>query len=69
MPKSRHRKNHKQKANARRIEIENQKRRSKKQQHDFLMNLIKQEQEKGSFDGTPNINLDKLDLSIEGPSI
>lgn len=69
MPKSRHRKNHKQKVNARRIEIENQKRRSKKQQHEFLMNLIKQEQEKGSFDQTPNINLDNLDLSTEGPSI
>lgn len=70
MPKSKNRKNHKKKVAARRIKLENEKRRVKKSQTEFLMNLIKQEQEKGAFDNTLSVNNDPIidDIS-EGPSI
>jgi hypothetical protein len=41
-------------------------------QRDFIMNLIKQEQEKGMFENMPTINpVDgpQIDSTIEGPSI
>ena len=49
MPKSKVRKNHKQKVNSRNAEIKMQRDKAKKMQNDFIMNLIKQEQEKGMF--------------------
>jgi hypothetical protein len=73
MPKSKHRKNHKQKVAARRTRLENEKKRVKKAQTEFLMNLIKQEQEKGLFENTNSI--ESVDsnkgpiIDIEGPSI
>lgn len=71
MPKSKHRKNHKQKVASRRTRLENEKKRVKKAQTEFLMNLIKQEQEKGAFDNTPSLNNEGpiIDGLSEGPSI
>lgn len=50
MPKSKARKNHKQKVAARRVAVKNESARVQKAQKEFIMNLIKQEQEKGLFD-------------------
>ena len=75
MPKSRHRKNHKEKLQARKNRLASEKAHAQKQQREFIMNLIKQEQEKGLFDNTPSINGPILDAPtldgpvIEGPSI
>jgi uncharacterized protein YjgD (DUF1641 family) len=75
MPKSRHRKNHKEKLQARKNRLASEKAHAQKQQREFIMNLIKQEQEKGLFDNTPSINgpiitgADMMGTSIEGPSI
>jgi hypothetical protein len=56
MPKSKHRKNHKQKVQARNQRIKEQKNRVNKMQKEFIMNLIKQEQEKGLFQNNPTID-------------
>jgi hypothetical protein len=50
MPKSKARKNHKQKVAARNVAVKNESARVQKVQKEFIMNLIKQEQEKGLFD-------------------
>ena len=53
-------------------EIKQQKEKTQKMQRDFIMNLIKQEQEKGMFENMPTINpVDgpQIDTTIEGPSI
>jgi hypothetical protein len=50
MPKSKARKNHKQKVAARNVVVKNESARVQKAQKEFIMNLIKQEQEKGLFD-------------------
>jgi hypothetical protein len=60
---SRHRKDHKKKLAARKNRLEQEKAQAQKYQKEFIMNLIKDEQEKGLFDNTPNVN------SIEGPII
>jgi hypothetical protein len=60
--RSKHRKNHKQKLEARKKRIAEEKKKREKFQRDFIMNLIKQEQEKGLFDNTQN-----LDQVTEGP--
>lgn len=60
---TKHRKNHKQKLAARNARLAQEKAKAQKFQKEFIMNLIKQEQEKGMFDNTPNIN------SIDGPVI
>ena len=52
MPKSKTRKNHKQKVAARNVAVKNESARVQKAQKEFIMNLIKQEQEKGLFDNT-----------------
>jgi len=71
MPKSRHRKNHKQKTQARKNSILNEKAREKKIQREFIMNLIKQEQEKGLYNNTPTIDANPIidGPVIDGPSI
>jgi uncharacterized protein YjgD (DUF1641 family) len=61
---TKHRKNHKQKLAARNNRLAQEKAQAQKFQKEFIMNLIKQEQEKGLFDNTPSIN-----TSIDGPSI
>jgi hypothetical protein len=50
MPKSKTRKNHKSKVAARNKAIKNESTKVQKAQKEFIMNLIKQEQEKGAFD-------------------
>lgn len=70
MPKSKQRKNHKKKLAARKTKLENENKRAKKAQTEFLMNLIKQEQEKGAFDDT--VSMDEgpsIEGLLEGPSI
>ena len=50
MPKSKTRKNHKSKVAARNTAVKNESTKVQKAQKEFIMNLIKQEQEKGAFD-------------------
>jgi hypothetical protein len=75
MSKSKHRKNHKEKVQARNNRISNEKSREQKMQREFIMNLIKEEQGKGMFENTPSINGPIIDSTIidtpiiEGPSI
>ena len=73
MPKSKHRKNHKQKVQARKNRLASEKAHAQKIQRELIMNLIKQDQEKGMFENTPNINSPIIDVpsttTIEGPSI
>jgi len=63
MANTKHRKNHKQKLDARNNRLAQEKSQAQKFQKEFIMNLIKQEQEKGLFDNTSSIN------SIDGPVI
>ena len=67
--KSKHRKNHKQKVEARRKRLTQEKSRNEKMQREFIMNLIKQEQEKGLFNDTPSLNLPTDGQVIDGPVI
>ena len=64
-------KEHRKKVQARNNKIKQQKDKTQKMQRDFIMNLIKQEQEKGMFENMPTINpVDgPIDTTIEGPSI
>lgn len=70
---SRHRKNHKQKVEARKKRLNEEKKKREKFQRDFIMNLIKQEQEKGLFNNTTPINSEEVPIIdgpvIDGPSI
>ena len=70
---SRHRKNHKQKVEARKRRLADEKKRKEKFQRDFIMNLIKQEQEKGLFDNTKTVDGEATPVIdgpvIDGPSI
>ena len=50
MTKSKTRKNHKSKVAARNSAVKNGANKAQKAQKEFIMNLIKQEQEKGAFD-------------------
>ena len=68
--KSKHRKNHKQKLAARKNRLANEKSHAQKVQKEFIMNLIKQEHEKGMFENTPNISGPIIDGPlINGPII
>jgi hypothetical protein len=68
--KSKHRKNHKQKLAARKNRLANEKSHAQKVQREFIMNLIKKEQEKGMFDNTPSIDGPMIDGPIiDGPII
>jgi hypothetical protein len=68
MPKSRLRKNHKQKVEARNKKIKENKARVEKMQREYIMNLIKQEQEKGLFDNNTLLNPQDGPM-INGPVI
>lgn len=72
MTKSRNRKNHKAKVNARKMRIEHEKNRINKLKEKFIMDLIKREQENGLFDNTTPINItDNTEdvTQITGPQI
>lgn len=63
MPKSKSRKGHKSKVAARNVAVKNESTKAQKAQKEFIMNLIKQEQEKGAFD---NVQAGPM---MSGPSI
>jgi len=70
MPKSRNRKNHKKKVEARNERISQEKKRREKSQREFIMNLIKQEQERGLFENNPSLSPSLIDGPvIDGPVI
>jgi hypothetical protein len=75
MPKSRHRKNHKQKAAARKQRLINEKKSFEKKQRDFIMQLIEQEKQRGLFEENTNGSIDMPIFNgveesiIEGPTI
>lgn len=69
MPKSKLRKNHKQKVDARRVAIKNETAKMKKFQKEFIENLIKQEQEKGMFNNNPTLDPVLNGPIIEGPTL
>jgi hypothetical protein len=64
MPKSRNRKDHKKKSQARSQRIAQEKRKMEKMQREMIMNIIEQEKQKGMFENLPQIN-----PTIEGPQI
>jgi len=72
---TKHRKDHKKKLEARKNRLAQEKAQAQKYQKEFIMNLIKQEQEKGMFENNPTINGPIIDgpmidsTVIEGPSI
>ena len=68
MPKSRLRKNHKQKVDTRNKKIKENKDRVEKMQREYIMNLIKQEQEKGLFENNTLLNPQDGPV-IDGPMI
>lgn len=70
MATSKHRKNHKKKLKARQDKLKQEKSKMQKMQREFIMNLIKQEQEKGLFNNTPNIEQGVgSGPIIEGPTV
>jgi len=66
-------KEHRKKVQARNNRLKLEKAKVQKLQREFIMNMIKQEQEKGMFENNPTINptIDgpAIDTTIEGPSI
>jgi len=69
MPKSKARKNHKQKVAARRVAVKNETVKAQKFQREFIENLIKQEQEKGMFNNNPTLDPILNGPIIEGPTL
>ena len=69
MPKSKARKSHKRKLASRKISIQNDKKRVDKAKREYIMELIKREQEKGLFDNVSPMDIPLIDPIIEGPSI
>ena len=69
MPKSKARKNHKQKVAARRVAVKNESVKAQKFQREFIENLIKQEQEKGMFNNNPTLDPILNGPIIEGPTL
>jgi hypothetical protein len=70
MGNSKHRKNHKQKLQARKEKIQQEKNKAQKIQKEFIMNLIKKEQERGMYNDVPTIQpVESISTQIEGPSI
>jgi hypothetical protein len=69
MPKSKARKNHKQKVAARRVAVKNESVKAQKFQREFIENLIKQEQEKGMFNNNPTLDPLLNGPIIEGPTL
>jgi len=70
MGNSRHRKGHKEKLQQRKNKMQQEKNKAQKMQKEFIMNLIKKEQEKGMFENNPIIPSAIADATIiEGPTI
>jgi hypothetical protein len=68
MAKSRHRKNHKEKVEARKNRLISDKSKNQKAQREFIMNLIKEEEAKGMFNNNPTLD-NGVTPTIEGPMI
>ena len=68
---SKHRKGHKQKVEARKKRLELEKKHFEKQQREYVMELIKQEQLKGQFENAPSLTpgIPGTYVPMEGPSI
>ena len=67
---TKHRKDHKKKLAARKERLAQEKTKAQKYQKEFIMNLIKQEQEKGMFDNNSTISSAIKEATIiEGPAI
>jgi hypothetical protein len=64
MTKSRNRKNHKQKLKARKTKIEQERKKVERMKREFIMDLIRKEQQNGAFDNTKSI--DSLNTPVEG---
>jgi hypothetical protein len=66
-------KEHRRKVQARNNKLKNEKDKAQKLQKEFIMNMIKKEQEKGMFENNqtinPSIDGPSIDTIIEGPSI
>lgn len=66
-------KEHRKKVQARNAKLKQQKAKVEKMQREFIMNLIKQEQEKGMYENNPTVSPliegPSIDPTIEGPSI
>lgn len=65
-------KEHRKKVQSRNNKLKQDKDKNQKFQREFIMNMIKQEQEKGLFDNNPTIKSieePSIDTTIEGPSI
>lgn len=75
MPKSKNRKNHKEKLKARNLKISHAKKQMENQRQRILEQLINQEQEAGKFDENVNredlkVDISKDDVNVDvGPEI
>jgi hypothetical protein len=73
MPKTKQRKDHKKKVQARNLRIKQEKQKIEKAQREMIMKLIEQEKQKGLFENLPQINPtipnDGPQLDLDGPSI
>jgi len=70
MPKSKQRKNHKQKVDARTQKVAESKKKYEKMQKEMLMSLIEQEKQRGLFNNIPQISSENsIDSQIQGPII
>lgn len=67
MPKSRNRKEHKKKSQARTERLKIEKRRQEKAQREMIMKLIEQEKQQGLFENLPQINSPQVQQ--DGPQI
>jgi hypothetical protein len=68
MPKSKNRKDHKKKSQARIQKISLEKRKQEKMQREMIMQLIEQEKQKGMFENLPQIN-PTSQINIDGPKL
>jgi hypothetical protein len=69
MAKSKNKKDHKKRVEARNQRIKEQRLKFQKVQQEMLMKLIDQEKNKGMFDNLPNIGPPGGDINIDGPLI
>lgn len=70
MPKSKQRKNHKQKVSDRNKNVENAKKQAQNAQREFINNLIKKEQESGKFENNPELKeLVNNAIIVDGPTL
>jgi len=67
--KSKGKKDHRKKVQARNQRLAEQKRKNEKFQREFIMNLIKQEQEKGLFNNPQSISQDPNATVLDGPML